>query len=96
MINQKFADEPHEYSKKVTGLVKQINEYEVTLSSITANVEILETANRKLQDRFVQKHKKSILIPTHMFSISALYFILRTTNYNNIVINRRQRYFFFF
>ncbi|XP_025413374.1 sporulation-specific protein 15-like isoform X2 [Sipha flava] len=51
LINQKFADKPHEYSKKMTGLVKQNNEYEVTLNNIRTNVEILEEANRKLQDR---------------------------------------------
>lgn len=83
LINQKCADEPLEYSKKVNVLVKQINEYEVTLNSIIANVEILKEANRKLQVRCVQKPTyvyynigiHIYLVPLQLY----IYFIFKTT-----------------
>lgn len=44
-------NEPGVNSKRVSLLVQQIKEYEITFDKLTANVEIMKETNRKLQER---------------------------------------------
>jgi len=53
-INQKCVNEPDVYAKKVTMLVQQIKEYEVTFNNLIADVGVLKETNRQLQERYVQ------------------------------------------
>jgi len=59
-INQKFVNEPDVYAKKVAMLAQQIKEYEVTFNNLIADVGVLKETNRQLQERCVQKQRKSI------------------------------------
>lgn len=57
-INQKCMNEPDVYAKKVTMLVQQIKEYEVTFNNLIADVEVLKETNRQLQERCLRNQYK--------------------------------------
>jgi len=49
-VKEKCEKESDVYSKKVTKLVQQIKEYEVTFNNLISDVEVLKETNRQLQE----------------------------------------------
>ncbi|XP_050420428.1 kinesin-like protein KIF15 [Adelges cooleyi] len=58
LLSQKCAEEPIVHSKKLASLVQQIGDYEIWSEQLTADVEILKEANRKIQESYARKRTK--------------------------------------
>ncbi|KAF0759020.1 protein BCAP-like isoform X1 [Aphis craccivora] len=60
-VKEKCEKESDVYSKKVTKLVQQIKEYEVTFNNLISDVEVLKETNRQLQEGYARKKTKYVM-----------------------------------